>query len=564
MKSKIVAALGIVALIAVVPIRVSSAQTGPSLARGWEHTVVGPPENCERGAARIFQGGAGLVLFDGCDTQMLTSADGVSWHQVSLPLLQLDNVYSWNFVAAGQLFLLYGPKFTNEPGPASTSMWASPDGGKTWKSGTSDLQLTSVAASGDGLIAAARGPNSFNASLWKSANGLTWKPLPDPAGVFSGADVRLIVHTDSRWLVGGAVGGPTTPQTPAIWSSTDGHTWTAETITGLAQQASIASIVGGPKGMLAILNVLNSSAALVSSDGQHWQPAKNIPVGNFYYYFGATSVAAWQGGFIWLADEGGEAALWSSTDGMTWTRVGGDELFGGSAQISDIVSFNSGVVAVGGFATHPQPTCSRAQGADANDLRTFQPAVIRWSPTESATAPPITLDRTDPHLTKLLPSDLGIKAGTSLDFGSYRTAYVNLCAENGSLGQHLAYRVSFPNGPGGAPGTPPNLPGQELTIVTPSAAVAHSVFLQARQWMFAGAAPKSERVSAHIGDETRAFSFVLSADFLPPGSPVKAHVVIWRRDRVLGEIYTTNLHFATALAEKQFNHMENQSAETGR
>jgi hypothetical protein len=547
-----IGAIGLLASAAFVPTTASRAQQGLSLTQGWQHAALGEATACYGNQIRLFRGGPGLVALDECHSAAWESADASAWRRVSLPPLQLDNVGYWSMFVTGQLYLLYGATFSNTPGPSSTVLWASANAGSTWQRSSSDLQFQTFTSGGDGLLATARAPGSFNAGLWTSSDGLAWRQEPDPAGVFRTADLSLLAHGALGWLAAGSVQSASGPPTSAIWFSSDGRTW------GLPVPASgaVTGLVAGPRSFLAIGTKAGAGPTatfvLVSRDGTHWEQAKNAPPGPYFFYFGASGIAPWAGGFAWLADEGGETGVWSSADGLSWTRLGGDDVFGGSAEVGDAVAFNGGIVAAGSFASHPQPACTQSFGADANDVRSFRSAIFVWNPATSMPASPPVVDRFDPHVSKLLPSDLG--SGTDLqNFESYRTAYINLCADAPGLGDHRAYRVTFPTNAGGSPGLPANLQGQEITVVTATAAAARAAFLHIGTWMFEGAGARQAHIAARIGDQTRAYSFRLPTDYVPPGSPYKGYAVVWTRDRFIGEVYTTALKLATTLAQKQFD-----------
>jgi hypothetical protein len=548
-------ALATLGMVAFAPGEDSAAQQGPSLARGWEHVSLGGASPCNGKQTQVGPGGPGLVAFDGCNEALWSSSDGKSWQTVSLPPLQLDNASNWNFFVSGQVFLLLGQVFSTEPGPAQTAVWISADAGTSWRRSSTDLQFLAATSGGDGLLAAARDPHSFNAGLWTSSDGLTWHPVPDSAGTFASADIRVLIHAGSRWVAAGQVGGGTKPPSPAIWTSSDGRTWSQAPDNALPAEASITSLAAGSHAILAVYSGPNISGLVVSQDGLHWQQSKSFPPSPSNFYFGHTGIASWQGGFVSLEDEGGETALWSSPDGLSWTRVGGDEIFGGSAQIGDVASFGGGIVAIGSFAPHPQPACLRGQGADSNDIRTFGSAVFLWSPGTSASAPAPAIDRSDPQLSKLLYTDLP-SAQTTPDYYSYRTAYLNFCTEAPLLGKHRAYRVQLPTSSGGSAGLPPNVQAQELTIVAETVPAAHSAFLKLKKWMFAGTDAKQAKTSAHIGDATRAYSFHLPTDIVPSGTPYRGYAVVWNQGQVIGEVFATNLHLAATLAQRQFDRMQ--------
>lgn len=538
----------------------SDAQTRVSLASGWERLPGLTPTDCREPWNQIYTDGSGLVAFDACTPSIWTSPDGHTWKRIALPPLQLDNVLSWRLFVSGQTFILTGNAVTYQPaGPPSARLWVSSDAGATWRSSTTPITISSVVAGRTGLLAIADGPATAGGGLWTSSDGLTWQPAPGATDVFKNAWLSALVHWDGGWIVGGqSMGAGSSPPEESLWASTDGHSWSRVSLGTVAPGSQVWALVASGSHVLAGTNGPDGTSILVSQDAAHWQRAKSVPPGILPY--GNSNLVGWQDGFVAFLDEAGETAVWTSPDGSLWTRVGGNDLFRGTAQISGAVSFRSGLVATGSFAPPPPLACLMNTGADQNDVRAFQPALFLWI-TGSGSSPAPT-DRADPETSKLLLSDIGTHLAPN-DAYDYRSMYVNFCWETRLLGRHTAYRLTFPSNPGSSY-LPPNLQGQELTIVAQDAAHAQRAFKKARVWMFLGTKTKTLPGSPRLGDETQEYSFHLPTDILPPGVPYRGFAVLWRRGAVIGEIYTTDLGLAASLARKQYARMESGPSTTGK
>lgn len=161
---------------------------------------------------------------------------------------------------------------------------------------------------------------------WTSTDGNAWTQQP----VESGADLRAIVHTGTRFFAGGSVG-----QSLAIWRSDDAAAWTRVDLgragepTAGHESSTIVDVAAGPDGILAAGTEWGSGGqrptVLYASEGETWVRAEPAFDGN-----GARSVLATAEGFLLAgADvartgEVTRAAFWWSEDGQSWSRVGDD------------------------------------------------------------------------------------------------------------------------------------------------------------------------------------------------------------------------------------------------
>lgn len=153
---------------------------------------------------------------------------------------------------------------------------------------------------------------------------------------------------------------------PGIWTSTDGLAWALvpheESYFGMMGTGRLDAVGSGPSGLVAVGRVSGDEGygALVytSADGSAWSPVADD--GSVFGGPGGHALAVTAGGPGWVAvgyDDQGEgyvgdwnAAVWTSADGATWTRVPHDEaLFGGSEDqvMFGVAAAGPGLVAVG-------------------------------------------------------------------------------------------------------------------------------------------------------------------------------------------------------------------------
>ncbi|HZU14270.1 MAG TPA: hypothetical protein VFB58_15625 [Chloroflexota bacterium] len=541
-----------------------SAAAGPELAgtrgradispaRGWQHVPLDAP-GLTQGSAQLVAGGPGLVAFapgeQGVPVGLWSSADGRTWHTVPLPAFQPDDQPT-SFDAAGRLYVITGS--AGVPG-----IWASQDAGVTWHQSPEHLYLTALVAGGDGIIAFSQGmPPDFSTRVWTSSDGLAWRELPEASRTFTSAAVFDVVHAGADLIAIGHING----SGAAIWTSRDGVTWTQiPNNNAIFDRSSFVDrIVAGPRGIVVAGAEPSHQVLWVSEDGVHWRHERNpasVHLGNL----NVGALAAWQDGFVQFSDEAGETAVWSSTDGLTWTRLGSDELFGGSARVTNAIAFQGGIVALGGFADHPQPACLRTRQDAFDDLRTFHPAAFLWSPAAGASAPPPTSDPSDPRLLKLLPTDLPSTQNftPSTAGGGYLGAYVNLCALDPALGRHRAYLVFFVD-PYSDRGTGNLHPGEALSIVTQSSHAAASGFRFVDRLFGFGLATVQHRrqlpAGVRIGEGTQVFQFRLR---FAPHDVVPELALAWRQGRVIGVVEAATRHEVILLAQRQLAHLEQQ------
>jgi hypothetical protein len=291
-------------------------------------------------------------------------------------------------------------------GPASGFQWSRvPDDEAAFR-GARHHWMNSVTAGGPGLVAVGSVGNDVDAdaAVWTSVDGITWSRVPHDEAAFGG--VR------GQWMSSVTVGGPglvavgsvgrfkegfeastageweEQDRAAAVWTSVDGLTWSRvahdEAVFGGAGDHEMNSVTVGGPGLVAVGTVETeqdrAAAVWTSVDGLTWtrvahdeavfggvgsQRMNSVTVG------GPGLVAVGVGAGLMTVDEGqvdwnATAAVWTSVDGLTWSRVlpQDDAIFGrGSQVMNSVVAGGPGLVAVGNVKMGDDVPTSRAHDA---------------------------------------------------------------------------------------------------------------------------------------------------------------------------------------------------------
>jgi hypothetical protein len=207
----------------------------------------------------------------------------------------------------------------NEPAPAQLGVWTRVSHDDTIFGGDGPQWMWSVTAGGPGLVAVGSDKligewtAEWTAAVWTSTDGITWTRVPNDPAIFGGGGRPRMdcVTADGPGLIAVGSDGAGGNWDAAVWTSPDGLTWTElpsddAGLNNPNNQLMLNMTVGGP-GLVA-----------VGYDGP-WDDL--------------------------------DAAVWTSTDGLAWTQVPHDEeVFGGEATqwIGSVVAGGPGLVAVGG------------------------------------------------------------------------------------------------------------------------------------------------------------------------------------------------------------------------
>lgn len=280
---------------------------------------------------------------------------------------------------------------TAEGWPGDAAVWTSVDG-ITWSlvpndepplGGPGFQMMQSVTVGGPGLVAVGFGWDEpdlvgSTAVVWTSVDGRVWSRLPFEQDAFgspgydgNGTVMNSVTVGGPGLVAVGSDGGVS-----AVWTSPDGVSWSRAPHnpdafgTGQANRSAseMLGVTAGGPGLVAVGQVgegveeQSSAAVWTSADGITWS---RVPHNGAV--FGGTGIQAMNSvtpggpGLVAVGIEepnsveamgGAHAAVWTSPDGVTWSRVPHDEsTFGGGeddeTHMDDVAAAGPGLVAVG-------------------------------------------------------------------------------------------------------------------------------------------------------------------------------------------------------------------------
>ena len=317
-----------------------------------DDTVFGMEADRYQVVSSLAVGGPGLVAVGGdevegdLDAAVWTSPDGLAWSRVAHD----EGVFGGPSTQFMRAVAPAGPGLVavggDIPGDdVDVAVWVSPDG-LAWSrvaqdqeglGGPDDQLATAMAPAGPGLVAAGwEGPGEdSDAAVWTSPDGLAWSRVPHDEALFGGPGIQEI---DGLAVIDGlvvAVGSDESGAdgSAAVWTSPDGLSWSRvphdeATFGGPGNQVMLAVAAGGP-GLVAVglegASDRAVAAVWTSPDGLAWS---RVP--HDESVFGAAErqimegVVAAGGGLVafgWQAqDEEMDTAVWVSADGLAWSR----------------------------------------------------------------------------------------------------------------------------------------------------------------------------------------------------------------------------------------------------
>jgi hypothetical protein len=333
------------------------------------------------GMSSVTVGGPGLVAVGSADgaAAAWTSVDGISWLRVPHDEATFRGEGApWmsDVTAGGPGLVAVGA--VGGVGGSDALVWTSVDG-ITWSRVPHDEAvfgggwMSSVTIGGPGLVAVGSVDSDddpeertdADAAVWTSVDGITWSRVPHDEAVFGGAENQdmtdvtvggpglVAVGSDGQNVWDYSIG-----QVAAVWTSVDGIAWSRvphdDAVFGEADnelregtgQAMLGVAAGGP-GLVAVGGETFGPSPFVSAvwtsvDGLTWSrvPHNEEVFGAGTGFWPMVSVAAGGPGLVAVGD-----AAWTSVDGITWSRVSDDE--GGFGTGWGVTAAGLGLVAVG-------------------------------------------------------------------------------------------------------------------------------------------------------------------------------------------------------------------------
>lgn len=226
--------------------------------------------------------------------------------------------------------------------------------------------MKSVVEGGPGFVVVGHDVGKRAAAVWTSPDGQTWSRVPHDEAVFGGPgqqQMRSVVQGGPGLVaVGAEVGYRQGRQAAAVWTSSDGRTWSRvphdESVFGGPGQQVMRSVVQGGPGLVAVghddreENARGVAAVWTSPEGRTWS---RVPHDKSVFggpgELGMQAVAKGPRRLVAVgAGSDRAAAVWTSPDGRTWSRVPHDEsVFGGTGipRMLSVTAGGPGFVAVG-------------------------------------------------------------------------------------------------------------------------------------------------------------------------------------------------------------------------
>ena len=393
----VAAAAAVVILVVLVPLLLSRGDTGSDVATTALPTTAlqptaptdvaawfrVPPDGAVFGGTDsqsmwdVTAGGPGLVAVgeDGPDAAVWASLDGTAWLRVPHDEEVFGGAGIASVTVGGPGLVAVGSSAETACCEADATVWTSVDG-ITWTrwplyeqafGGEGGRWMNSVTVGGPGLVAV--GADGSNAAVWTSSDGITWTRVPHHEATFGGEGVQemLSVTAAGPGLV--AVGRGDENLTDdtvsdldaAVWTSPDGITWTRvphdEAAFGGGGDQEMLSVIAGGSGLVAVGADFGAGRTPVwtSPDGVTWGRVPDDPTvrGPMMSVIaagpGLVGVGAVGPGLVGGAERSGSPPVWTSVDGVAWTRVAADEAASGwwKGTMTGVTAGGPGLVAVG-------------------------------------------------------------------------------------------------------------------------------------------------------------------------------------------------------------------------
>ena len=243
---------------------------------------------------------------------------------------------------AGLSAVTHGPAGWLAVGPGPVVL-TSP-GGTTWR----PAPAITRALAGVAAVASASGPAGYVIAgklvepdgtclpdIWWSPDLTRWVKAHDVNQAGGSSQVVAVAAGPSGFVSAGSHDGK-----PAVWTTSDGRAWTTVNIplaagasAGWIQQVAVSGTRMTALGQQVTANGVRPLAEVSADGGRAWQP---VPFSSPGPGVSVTALAGGPGGFTAAAQFGAaggalDAAVWTSADGSTWTRLAVRGLTGGGS-----------------------------------------------------------------------------------------------------------------------------------------------------------------------------------------------------------------------------------------
>jgi hypothetical protein len=221
-------------------------------------------------------------------------------------------------------------------------------------------EISKVTVGGPGLVAvgSAGWGDDRRMAVWTSVDGVTWARVAHDEAVFGGPRMGMeSVTAGGPGLVAVGSGAPHDNGDAVVWTSVDGITWSRvphdEAVFGGRSDQQMTSVTVGGPGLVAVgwdlVGGDADAAVWTSPDGVTWSRVPH----DEEVFGGGSHQAMWHvtaggPGLVAVGEDGSrDVAVWTSVDGITWSRVPHDEENFGEGQVTSVTNTGSGLVAVG-------------------------------------------------------------------------------------------------------------------------------------------------------------------------------------------------------------------------
>jgi len=201
-------------------------------------------------------------------------------------------------------------------------------------------------------------------AVWRKASGGSWALVTSLSQVSAASGLQAltgVTHGPSGWLAVGAPG-------PVVMISADGTAWQSAagpgTITADLAGVSAVAAAAGPKGYVIVGKLVAPGGSCVAD--VWWTPDLTVwtrahDVNDATGSSQVLAVAADARGFVSAGSHDGKPAVWTTTDGTTWTTIVLPVPAGASSAVLQQIAISGNRVAALGQATTPAGTVPIAE-----------------------------------------------------------------------------------------------------------------------------------------------------------------------------------------------------------
>ena len=289
-------------------------------------------------------------LAAGGSAQLWESADGLYWQPRPTPAAFAPAGSSTGMTvvagveqAAGFLVAV-GTEQAADSSSGQAAAWFSTDGGLTWAralgQGMSDATMTAVTAGPAGWVAvgsdgypgaSSSRTGSRGMAVWHSTDGRSWARVAGSAALRGSSIPDQIVSGGFGYLAGGQVSAGHSDAAP-LWSSADGSGWTR--VRGVSVTSSHLARGQGASEVILVGDTSGGPVIWSSTDGKSWSAASLTPPPTTTMSLDAVGLASsvWVAAGVEVANDGTpHINIWLSADTVTWHQTAADPSFASSS-----------------------------------------------------------------------------------------------------------------------------------------------------------------------------------------------------------------------------------------